>query len=292
MSDDTTPPQDPNSGATPPPPSGSEVPPAAPPPPPPPPAGGAMPPPPPPPYGAPAAGAPGGSYSPVEAIQYGWAKFTKSPATLLVPVLLTFVVVAVVYALMFFVILAPAFDTGINYNSDGTVRSFDNGPGFVMTLILIGILVLVVVFALQVLMAGLLKGGLDVADGKSPSIGELFQGWDKTQVLIAAVLIAVGTGVGFALCYLPGVIFSFLASYTMLFVIDKKMSAMDAIKASISFTTSHLGETILFFLLSAVVTAIGGVLCGIGLLAAYPVVLIAQAYTFRVLNNETVTPAA
>jgi uncharacterized membrane protein len=41
-----------------------------------------------------------------------------------------------------------------------------------------------------------------------------------------------------------------------------------------------------------VVTAIGGIVCGVGLLVAYPIVLIGQAYTFRVLNNEPVTPAA
>jgi uncharacterized membrane protein len=249
-----------------------------------------MPPPPPPVYGAPPVGA--GGYSPVAAIQYGWTKFTKSPATLLVPVLLTFIVVGIVYALMFFVILGPAFDSDIDYNSDGTIRSIDTGPGFVTSLILIGVLILVVTFALQVLMAALLKGGLDVTDGKTPAIGELFQGWDKTQVLIAAVIVALGTGIGFALCYLPGLVFMYLASYTMLFVVDKNMPAMDAVRASIAFTTSHLGETILFFLLSAVVTAIGGVLCGIGLLVAYPVVLVAQAYTYRTLNEEPVSPAA
>lgn len=249
-----------------------------------------MPPPPPAvPYGAPPTG--GGGYSPVEAIQYGWAKFTRSPATLLVPVLLTFVVVGLVYAVMFFGILGAAFDSGIEYNDDGTIRSIDAGPGFVMTLVLMSIIILVVTFALQVLMAALAKGGLDVADGKSPGIGELFEGWDKTQVLIAAVLVAVGTGVGYLLCYLPGLVFMFLSSYTMLFVVDKNLGALDALKASISFTTSHLGETILFFLLSAVVTVVGAILCGVGLLVAYPVVLVAQAYTFRVLHNEPVTPA-
>jgi uncharacterized membrane protein len=206
---------------------------------------------------------------------------------LLVPVLLTFVVVAVVYFLLFFVILGSAFDAEVN--DDGTI---DSGPGFVMTLVLMGIIILIVTLALQVLMAALVRGSLEVADGRSPAIGELFQGWDKTQVLIAAVLVAVGTGVGFMLCYLPGLIFTFLASYTMYYVVDKQMPAVDAIKASFSFTTSHLGETILFFLLGAVVTAIGGALCGIGLLVAYPVVLVGQAYTFRTLNNEPVTPAA
>ena len=222
---------------------------------------------------------------------YGWKKFQASPATLLVPVLLAVVAVAVVYALMFFVILGSAMSGGgVSYNPDGTIRSIDTGPGFVVRLVLMGIVILVVVFAMQILMAALAKGGLEVADGRSPSLGQLFEGWDKTQVVIAAVLIAIGTGIGSILCYLPGLAFAFLTSYAMLFVIDQRMGAVDAIKASISFTTSHLGETILFFLLSAVVSAIGAVLCGVGLLVAYPVVLVAQAYTFRTLRGEPVSP--
>ena len=221
---------------------------------------------------------------------YGWKKFQASPATLLVPVLLTFVAVAVVYALMFFVILGPAFSSGVTYNADGSIRSIDAGPGFTASLVLMGILILVVIFALQIFSAALAKGGLEVADGRSPSIGQLFEGWDKTQVVITAILIAVGTGIGSILCYLPGLAFAFLTSYAMLFVVDQRMGAVDAIKASISFTTSHLGETILFFLLYLVVTFIGGLLCGVGLLVAYPVVLVAQAYTYRTLRGETVSP--
>jgi uncharacterized membrane protein len=250
---------------------------------------GAMPPPPPPAYGAPPAA--GGAYSPVEAIQYGWTKFTKSPATLLIPVLLMVVAIGVVYAIMFFGVLASSFDSETTINSDGTI-DYDAGPGFIMTMVLMGIVLLVVSLVMQIMMAALTKGALDVTDGKSPGLGELFQGWDKTQVIIAALLVAVGTAVGSILCYIPGLIFSFLASYTMYYVVDKNMAAMDAIKASISFTTSHLGETVLFFLLYLVVLAVGGILCGIGLLVAFPVVLIGQAYTFRKLNNEPVTPAA
>lgn len=250
-----------------------------------------MPPPPPPPpaYGAPPAA--GGAYSPVEAMSYGWAKFTKSPATLLIPVLLMVVAIGIVYAVMFFGILASSFDSDTTINADGSI-DYDAGPGFFLTMVLMGIIILVVITVMQIFMAALVKGALDVTDGKSPSLGDLFQGWDKTQVVIAALLVAVGTAVGSILCYIPGLIFGFLAGYTMYYVVDKNMSAVDAIKASISFTTSHLSETLLFFLLMMVAVAVGGILCGIGLLVAYPVVLVGQAYTFRVLNNEPVTPAA
>jgi len=74
--------------------------------------------------------------------------------------------------------------------------------------------------------------------------------------------------------------------------VDKDMEPMDAIKASFSLTTSKLGETILFYLLGIVVIIVGAILCLVGLLAAVPVVLAGAAYTFRVLNDEPVSPVA
>jgi uncharacterized membrane protein len=144
----------------------------------------------------------------------------------------------------------------------------------------------------QIISAALIKGGLDVTDGKSPGIGELFEGWDKTQVLIAALIVGVGTAIGSILCYLPGIIFAFLAQYTQYYVVDKQMTALDAVKASISFTTGNLGSTLVFYLLAAVTALVGGLLCGVGLLAAIPIILIGQAYTWRRLNNEPVSPIA
>jgi len=80
--------------------------------------------------------------------------------------------------------------------------------------------------------------------------------------------------------------------FTMFYVVDKDMSGMDAVKASFSLTTSRLGDTVLFYVLGIVVFVIGAILCLVGLLAAVPVVLAAAAYTYRVLNNEPVSPAA
>ncbi|MCW2785513.1 MAG: hypothetical protein JWP74_2030 [Marmoricola sp.] len=283
MSDDTTPPP-PSQGAVPPP--APPAPPAygsAPPPPP----YGSAPPPPPPAYNAPPAT---GGYDPAEAIKYGWAKFKSSPTTLLVPVLVTGVALIAVYVVMFFVVLHPAFSTSVTVNNDGTIH-YDNGPGFFLKLVLIGILVVVISVVAQIIFAALIKGGLDVADGKTPAIGELFEGWDKGQVLVAAVIVGAGTGIGSIFCYVPGIVFAYLAQYTQYYVVDKHMSPIDALKASFSLTTSHFGSTFVFYLLAGVVIFVGAIPCGVGLLAAVPVVLIGQAYTFRMLHNEPVSPA-
>lgn len=278
MSDDT--PQDPNAGGTPPPP------------PPPPPGGGAMPPPPPPAYGAPPAAT--GGYSGVEAIKYGWAKFSKSPSTLLVPVLILAVVVIVLEIAGFFIMNATLLDTG-----DCTITSAANsisvhdcgGPGFVTTLFAYALIGLVVSLIASALSAGVIKSALNVVDGKPVDAGDVISYATKPAVLTTAAILAVATSIGTFLCYVPGIVVGFLTVFAMFFVVDKQLAPVDAIKASVSLVTAHLGETIIFYLLGIVVIVVGAILCGIGLLAAIPVVVAAAAYTFRVLQDEPVTPA-
>ncbi|MGI9157323.1 MAG: hypothetical protein ACR2FG_11930 [Marmoricola sp.] len=249
--------------------------------------GTGQPPPPPPQYGAPPAHQ--GKYNPTEAIGYGWTKFTKRPAELLVPVLLLLVAVGVVFVIVYGVLAAVFLGSGGFVTDPNTgVTTYDRGPGFIVIVVVYALLILLSVFVGQLVGAGLVKGGLDSVDGKPVSIGEMFQGWDKGQALVAAILIAVGIGVGYVLCFIPAIIVGFLTQYTMYYVVDQKLGAVDAIKASVKFTTSNLGDTIIFYLLAVVGTFVGSLLCGLGLLVALPVVLIGQAYTFRRLNAQPV----
>ena len=60
------------------------------------------------------------------------------------------------------------------------------------------------------------------------------------------------------------------------------------IKASVAFVNANLGTLIGFYIASAIAIFVGALLCGIGLLAAIPVVVIAQAYAYRSLQGEPV----
>ncbi len=282
MSEGTPPPDDrPGSTPPPPPPGGS-----APPPPPGQPGGyGAAPPPPPAPPG-------GGGYSPTEAFSYGWNKFKAKPGDLLVPVLLVFVVVVVLEIILQVILRATLLGTHDCTRSIlGTEVTSTCGPGFLASLFGAALGGLVISLITQALGAGLIKNALNIADGKQASIAEMTTWATKPQVLTAAVLVAVITAVGSFLCYLPGLVAAFLLNWTMFYVVDKDMEAIDAMKASVSFVTSHLGDTLVFYLLGIVAFVVGAVLCLVGLLVAAPVVLIAAAYTFRRLNGEQVTPA-
>ena len=250
--------------------------------------------PPPGPYGQPGAyGQPAEApYSPTEAIAYGWRKFTASPATLLVPMIVVFVGIVIVSLIVQFAIVGGMLSSNTCTRSiNGTSYSYScGGPGFVTFLIGYGLAAALINLFAQLLAAGLYKGATNVTDGKSFSLGQLFEGWDKVQVLIASLIIAAATFVGTLLCYIPGLIVGFLAQFTLLFIVDKQMKAVDGIKASIKLVVDNLGNTILFYLLALVVLVVGAILCGVGLLVAAPVALIGLAYTYRRLQGEPVVP--
>jgi len=144
----------------------------------------------------------------------------------------------------------------------------------------------------QILAAGLYKGGVAVADGRPVAFGQLYEGWDKAQVVVAALIIGVLTFVGTLLCYFPALVVGYFTQFTFLFIIDKNLSATDAIRASFKLCTANLGPTILFYLLAVVCIIVGAVLCLVGLLAAVPIVLVGLAYTYRRLQGEPVVDAA
>ena len=273
-------------------------------PPPPPPEGSYEPPPPygqPPPYGGAgqAPPPPGGGFAPpgegpynaTDAFGYGWNKFKARPSEMLVPVLVVFLVVIVVEAIVQ-VLLATTLlanrdcTTTVGGQSVGAVC----GPNAFVRLLATALAGLVVSLIVQSLGAGLIKNALNVADGRPASINQVFTWAVKPQVIGTAALIALITFVGTLLCYLPGLIAAFLLNWSMFYVVDKNLSPVDAIKASFSFTTGHLGATLVFYLLGVVAFIVGALLCLVGLLVAAPVVLIGAAYTFRRLLDEPVTP--
>ncbi len=252
-----------------------------------------LPPPPPPPPGYGTAPTGGGGYSAPSAIGYGWTKFFKNPAQLLVPVLVVAVIIIAAEIVLQIVLRATLLATDdCTRTIFGQTVETQCGPGFFVTLLGSAIGGFVISILAGVLGAGLIKGALNIVDGGTTSLSEVLSYATKSNVITTAALVAAATFVGTLLCYLPGLVVGFLTVFSMYFVVDKDLAPMDAIKASISFTTSHLSETLVFYILGVLVLIAGAVLCLVGLLAAAPIVLLGGAYTFRMLHNEPVTPAA
>ncbi len=256
--------------------------------------------PPPSPYGAGAAPPPPGGgftdpnqlpYSATDAFGYGWKKFRARPSELLVPLLVVLVVVIVVEVVVQLLLRATLLGThDCTREILGQSVQTQCGPGFVVSLLGSALGGFVVSLIVQAFGAGLIKNALNIADGKAASLDEVFAWAFKPQVITTAALVAGITFVGTLLCYVPGLIAAFLLNWSMFYVVDKGLTPVEAIRASVSFVTGHLSETLVFYLLGIVAFVVGAVLCLVGLLVAAPVVLIGAAYTFRRLHGEPVVP--
>ncbi len=260
---------------------------SSPPPPPPPPPGsgpgwgnGPMPPPPPP-------GAPGGygfpsgpsgpeNYRVGTAFTYAFDKFKSNwgPLVLITVILL----------------VASGIVQGIGRPIENAILSATDSAGLFSLVMTVSLLFSALTFVAQlVVQSAIIKGSLELTRGGRLEVGSAFSGIDWGQVIIAALIIGAATFVGLVLCILPGLVVIFLTSYTLYFVVDHKLPAVDAIRASVSLVTRNLGPLILFFLASVLAYIVGTCACLVGLLVAIPVVVIAQAYTFRTLNGDPVT---
>lgn len=228
------------------------------------------------------------SYSVGNAISYGWNKFKDNAGTLL---LLTVAVIVGVAIVQF---LGNSISDAILGTSEPTVDpatgELTSGGGSFAAAFIVSMVFAALSMAVQLaLQAAIINGSLQLTRGQGISVGNAFSGINWGQVVLTAVLVFLGTVVGLVLCIIPGLIWIFLTSYSLYFVIDRDMSAVDAIKASITMVKNNVGPLILFWLASLALMIAGLCACGVGVLVALPVVIVAQAYTFRTFTNDPVT---
>lgn len=258
-------------------------------------AGGGQPPYGQPPYGG--TGGPGGPGGPAQfgvgdAFGWGWRKLQANLGSILLAAVVLFAAVAIIQIIQGVVTggLSAGSSSTMEYNPE--TGEFEGGPASsgllgasIMASMFFGVVSLVVQLAIQ---AGIVKGALDLTHGRPISLGSMFAGINWLQVLVASLIIAVATFIGFLLCILPGFAVMFLTSFTLHFIIDKGLPAVEAIKASVSFTIANAGTLIVFFLACLAAYIVGALLCLVGLLVAIPVVVLAQAYAYRTLQGEQV----
>ncbi|MSZ76714.1 MAG: hypothetical protein F2667_06360, partial [Actinobacteria bacterium] len=212
---------------------------------------GAPPPPPPPPadggYGAPPpAGGYGGPAGPDwdlgAALSYGWAKFQANVSQILLAALALLIAIGVMVGIG--IGIQSVLLSGASCSTEDGVFTCDDGSGFFATLIVQALISALILIAAQVVGAGLIRGALGITEGRAFTVSEVFKTDKIVPVLVTSVIIAAATFVGTILCYLPGLVVGFATSYSLFFVIDKNMSPIEAITASVNLVKDNLGPTI------------------------------------------------
>ncbi len=216
-------------------------------------------------------------YEAGEAWLIGFRLFGKHAAAFLLLGVLA-IVIAVGFSLLGFLVANHGHLT----NADGSFTYSTSFNASEMILQIVGGVIS------TLLTAALIKGAFDAVDGRPVSIGGMFEGWDKLQVLLASIVVNILVGIGVALLIIPGVIVAFLTWFTNYFIVASGTSAFAAIGEAVNFTTKNFGALLVTALLAAVTLIAGACLCGVGLFVALPVSVLMAAVAFRQLQGRTV----
>jgi len=159
------------------------------------------------------------------------------------------------------------------------------GIGFFVT---VGLYAIIFTAYFYLIQAGIVRGALAVTYGKKINVEMLLSRDRLGTVVVTGIGVGIATGIGYMLCWVPGLIITFFSQFFVFFIIDKRLGAMDSVKASWAFVNKNLGSLIGLYIASIIAIIIGQLLCGIGLLIAIPVVIFAQTYAYRTLQGESV----
>ncbi len=146
----------------------------------------------------------------------------------------------------------------------------------------------VMVAAALVVQAALVNAALKLTRSEQVTFSSSFSGLDMRAVVLTALLVGAIVFVGLLLCLVPALIGLFLTSYALFFVVDQGLPPAQAVRASVQMCTRSPGPLGGMFLASLAVAGLGLCLCGVGLLVALPVVVLAQAYTYGVFTGDPV----
>lgn len=224
------------------------------------------------------AGPPSPQFDIGDAFSWSLNKFAKNAVELIVPLLgyaLLIAAVGGIWALAVVGLLGTDDSEGVT--------------GAQLVVLLLGYVSLLM--AAMFVQAAYLSGCLDIADGRPVTIGSFFQPRNFSAALVTALLVGLLVAVGSMLFVIPGLIVAFLAQFAVAFVIDRSLAPIDAFKASFAACQANIGGALLSWLVQLVVLLAGQMLCGVGLLVAFPVAVLIQTYTYRRLSGGWVAPA-
>ena len=226
--------------------------------------------------------------TPSAAISYGWEKFKSNVGDIIVALIIGFVIIVILEAIAYFVYSALVSTDNVKCTVNQNSISCDQGPSFFVRLIAQGILQAVFFLASAALQLIVIRATLLIIRGERLTTEALLSLEKIGPYAIAALIVAALSFVGFILCILPGIAVLFFTHFYGYFIVDKDMAPMDAIKASFELVKDNAGVVFVFYLLSMLVIFAGLILCGVGLIVAWPVVIIATGYMYKRLQGEPV----
>ncbi len=129
--------------------------------------------------------------------------------------------------------------------------------------------------------AGILVGARRLMRGESVAFGDLMKVFDNfANLALAGLLAMVIVCLGFVLCLLPGIYAKIALTFLYPFIVFRGIDPIEAIKKSVAVVNRSFVSVLLFGLLAFFILVVGALLCGVGLLFAYPIVVCSIAVLY------------
>ena len=231
-------------------------------------------------YGAPQPGVGGPAFAVGDAISYGWRKVTSNLGPWIL-VALIFLAVNVAWNW-----ITGGFDQ-VQDQFDYTDTNVLAVTGLTFTNILLGIVGTVIGYLVT---AFFTRGALDEVDGRKPDVAAFFRIGNVVNVLLAALIVGILTGVGLFLCILPGLAVLLFSAFVYYVALDQGVDAITAVRTSFSMVAKNFGQVFLLLLALFGINILGAIPCGLGLFVTIPLSYVAVGYAYRRLSGGV--PAA
>lgn len=129
---------------------------------------------------------------------------------------------------------------------------------------------------------GMHKSALKQLRGGKIELRDLFSGGNTYfAILIATILTVVLSVIGSMLCIIPGLLVSGALFFTMPLIVDRRLSPVEAMKASYELTRKNIWMFTLFAFVVGLISQAGAYACYVGLLATIPLMFTISAVSYR-----------
>lgn len=193
-----------------------------------------------------------------DAISAGWSLFKNNPLPWVLISLITLVISGLVGAL--------------GVTDSAAMATFAN-----LLSIVVGL----------VLQAFMLRGALLEVDGYKPALGDFFRLHNFGWFVVAAIIVGILTTLGLVVVIIGAFVVGFFLYWTLYFVVDRNMNAMNAITSSFNAIKSDAGNLFVLAILNTLITIVGFLLVFVGLLAAMPIVMLASMVAYRSVTGPS-----
>ncbi len=144
------------------------------------------------------------------------------------------------------------------------------------------------------MLGGLYNYYLKLMRGQPANLGDAFAGFGSAfgPLLLAHVVVAVLSCLGFLCCILPGIYLGVAWKFTLPLVIDKRMGFWEAMELSRKVVTRQWWILFALFIVAALISAVGVIACCVGVFATVPIGIAASLYAYEdILGSKTTAQA-